>query len=135
VVDRFTKELVRERIDNGHFDVRNMSFAKMEMLSQQIGRRVAQHLGQQMTSRQSELYLDDDCCPMCGLECEPVYRTRTHRVFVLNILRAIRRRRAVTACRSYRPRLRTIYSIDGETEVVELRCFCHQCRRYSFPCA
>ncbi len=102
-LDRFAKELVQERIDNGHIDVRNMSFAEMEMLSHQIGRRVAQQLGHQMTSRQSELSSDDYCCPTCGLECEAIRHTRT------------------------------IHSIDGETEVVELKSFCHQCRRSFFP--
>ena len=67
-IDRFAKELVQERIDSGQIAVKNMSFAEMKMLSHQIGRRVAQHLGHQMTSLQSELYSDDYCCPTCGLE-------------------------------------------------------------------
>ena len=104
-IDRFAKELVQERIDNGHIDVRNMSFAEMEMLSHQISRRVAQHLGQQMTSQQSELSSDDYNCPTCGLECEAIKHNRT------------------------------IRTIDGETEVVELRSFCPKCRRRFFPCA
>ena len=103
VVDRFAKQLVQERIDNGHLDVQNMSFAEMEMLSHQIGRRVAQHLGHQMTRRQSALFSDDSCCPTCGLECEALRHTRT------------------------------IHSIDGATEVVELKSFCPQCRRSFFP--
>jgi len=62
-IDRFAKELVQERIDNGHIDLKNMSFAEIEMLNHQIARRVAQHLGHEMTGRQSELYSDDYCCP------------------------------------------------------------------------
>ena len=41
VVERFAKELVQERIDNGQINVRIMSFAEMEMLSHPIGRPVA----------------------------------------------------------------------------------------------
>ncbi len=104
-IDRFAKELVQERIDNGHIDVKNMSFAEMEMLSHQIGRRVAQQLGHQMTVQQSELYSDNYNCPTCGLDCEATYRTRT------------------------------IHSINGETEVVELKSYCPKCRRSFFPCA
>jgi len=104
-IDRFAKELVQERIDNGHIDVKNMSFAQMEILSHQIGRRVAQHLGHQMTGLQSELYSDDYNCPTCGLECEAIQKTRT------------------------------IHSIDGPTEVVELKSYCPKCRRSFFPCA
>ena len=104
-VDRFAKELVQERIDNGHIDVRNMSFADMEMLSHRIGQRVAQHLGHELSSRQCELYSDDYCCPTCGLECEAVKRKRT------------------------------IRTIDGETEVDEIKSFCPKCRRSFFPCA
>lgn len=104
-LNRFAKEIVQERIDSGHLDVQNMSFAEMEMLSHQIGRRVAQHLGHQMTGRQSELSSDDYCCPTCGLECE-----------------ALRRRR-------------TIHSIDGPTEIVELKSYCPKCRRSFFPCS
>ena len=104
-IDRFAKEIVQERIDNGHIDVKNMSFAEMEILSHQIGRRVAQHLGHQMTSRQAELFSDDYCCPTCGLECEAIQKTRT------------------------------IHSIDGETEVVELKSYCPKCRRSFFPCS
>ena len=100
---RFAKELVQERIDNGHLDVRNMSFAEMEMLSHQIGRRVAQHLDHERTGRQSELYSDDYCCPTCGLECEALDHTRT------------------------------LHSIDGATEVVELKSYCPECRRSFFP--
>ncbi len=104
-IDRFAKELVQERIDNGHIDVKNMSFAEMEMLSHQIGRRVAQHLGQQMTRQQAELYSDDYCCPTCDLECEAIYKRRT------------------------------IHSIDGPTEIVELKSYCPKCRRSFFPCS
>ena len=104
-IDRFAKELVQGRIDNGHIDVRNMSFAEMEMLSHQIGRRVAQQLGHEMTGRQAELYSDDYCCPTCGLECEAIRHTRT------------------------------IHSIDGQTEVVELKSYCPKCRRSFFPCS
>ena len=104
-IDRFAKELVQERIDNGHIDVKNMSFAEMEMLSHQIGRRVAQHLGRQMTEQQAKLYSDDYCCPTCGLDCEATYRTRT------------------------------IPSIDGATAVVELKSYCPKCRRSFFPCS
>lgn len=102
-IDRFAKELVQERIDNGHIDVRNMSFAEMEILSHQIARRVAQHLGHEMTDRQAELYSDDYCCPTCGLECE-----------------AIRHKRRVQ-------------TIDGQTQVVELKSYCPKCRRSFFP--
>ena len=102
-IDRFAKELVQERIDQGHLAVRNMSFAEMEMLSHQIGRCVAQQLGHQMTGLQAELYSDDYCCPTCGLECEAIKHNRT------------------------------IHTIDGATEVVELRSFCPKCRRYFFP--
>ena len=104
-IDRFAKELVQERIDNGQIDLQNMSFAQMEMLSHQIGRRVAQQLDREMTGRQSELYSDDYCCPTCGLECEAIKHKRTMR------------------------------TIDGETEVVELKSYCPKCRRYFFPCA
>lgn len=104
-IDRFAKELVQERIDNGHIDLRNMSFADVELLSHQIARRVGQHLGHELSDRQCELYSDDYNCPTCGLECE-----------------AIRHKRIV-------------YSIDGETEVVELRSYCPKCRRNFFPCA
>ncbi len=104
-IDRFAKELVQERIDQGHLDVRNMSFAEMEMLSHQIGRRVAQQLGHQMTGLQAALYSDDYCCPTCGLDCEATYRTRT------------------------------IHTIDGATEVVELKSYCPKCRRSFFPCS
>lgn len=104
-IDRFAKELVQERIAHGHIDLRTMSFAQMEILSHQIAKRVAQHLGHEMTSRQAELHADDYNCPTCGLECE-----------------ALRHKR-------------TVHSIDGETEVVELRSYCPKCRRYFFPCA
>jgi ribosomal protein S27AE len=82
-----------------------MSFAEMEILSHQIGRRVAQQLGHQMTSLQAELYSDDYWCPTCGLDCEATYRTRT------------------------------IHAINGETAVVELKSFCPKCRRSFFPCS
>ncbi len=104
-IDRFAKELVQERIDNGHIDLKNMSFAEIEMLNHQIGRRVAQHLGCQMTAQQAQLYSDDYNCPKCGLECEAIQKTRT------------------------------IDSLDGPTEVTELRSYCPKCRRYFFPCA
>ena len=102
-IDRFAKELVQERIDSGQIAVKNMSFAEMKMLSHQIGRRVAQHLGHQMTSLQSELYSDDYCCPTCGLECEAIQKTRT------------------------------IHSIDGPTEIVELKSYCPKCRCVVLP--
>ena len=35
-VDRFAKELVQERIDNGHINVRDMSFAEMELLKRVV---------------------------------------------------------------------------------------------------
>ena len=62
-------------------------------------------LGHQMTSRQSELYSDDYCCPTCGLECEVIKQNRT------------------------------IHSIDGKTKVVELKSYCPKCGRYFFPCS
>ena len=103
-VERFARELVQERIDKGHIDVASMSFAEMEMLSHQIGRRVAQQLGHELTDRQSELYSSDYCCPTCGLECEAIKQPRS------------------------------LHTIDGETKVIELKSFCPKCRRSFFPC-
>ena len=103
-VDRFARELVRERIDNGHIDVASVSVAEMETLSRQIGRRVAEQLGNELTDRRSESHSHDDCCPNCGRECEAIKQ------------------------------LRSLHTIDGETKVVELRSFCPKCRRSSFPC-
>jgi len=103
-VERFARELVQERIDNGHIDVASMSFAEMEMLSHQIGRRVAQQLGHEMTDRHSTLDSHDYCCPTCGLECEAIKQPRS------------------------------LHTIDGETKVIELKSFCPKCRRSFFPC-
>jgi len=102
-IDRFAKELVQERIDNGHIDLKTMSFTEMEQLNHQIARRVSQHLGREMTERQCELYSDDYNCPTCGLDCEAVRQTRT------------------------------IHSIDGATQVEEVKSYCPKCRRSFFP--
>lgn len=104
-LEAFTNKLIEERVESGGIDLRTMSFAQMERLSHEIGRRVARMLGGQMSSRQSELHSDDYCCPTCGQECEAIKHPRT------------------------------VQTIDGPTEVVELKSYCPRCRRNFFPCA
>ena len=48
---------------------------------------------------------DDYNCPTCGLECEAIKH------------------------------LRTVETIDGPAEIIELKSFCPKCRRNVFPCA
>jgi len=106
LVDRFARELVAERVNSGHIDLKTASFRAIEQLSHEIGQRVARQLGGQMTAEQSgELYSDDYNCPVCGLECEAIKHART------------------------------VDTIDGRAEIIELRSFCPKCRRNFFPCA
>lgn len=106
LVDRFAKELVAERIDSGQLDLKTASFRVIEQLSHDIGKRVAQQLGGQVTEQQcGALYSDDYNCPTCGLDCEAIEKPRT------------------------------VKTIDGPVEIIELRSFCPQCRRNFFPCA
>ena len=100
----FTNRLIDERVADGEIDLRTMTFAEMETLGHEIGRRVAQMLDGQLTERQNEtLYSDDYNCPSCGLECEAIKHPRT------------------------------IQTVDGPTEIVELKSYCPKCRRYFFP--
>lgn len=99
----FTRRLIQERIDSGQFDVKFMSFAEMENISHEIGQRVARGLGATLSDQQSELWSDDYSCPTCGLECEAVKHPRT------------------------------VQTVDGSTEIVELKSFCPKCRRNCFP--
>ena len=69
-IEAFTTELIAERAASGEIDLETMSFADMEMLSHQIGRRVARQLGANLAQQQGELYSDDDNCPICGIDCE-----------------------------------------------------------------
>ena len=103
-IEAFTTELIAERAASGEIDLKTMSFADMEMLSHQIGRRVARQLGANLAQQQGELYSDDYNCPTCGIDCE-----------------AIKKRR-------------TMQTIDGPTDVIELQSFCPRCRRHFFPC-
>lgn len=106
LVDRFAQELVAERVDSGHIDLKTASFRSIEQLSHEIGKRVAQQLGSRMTERQcGELYSDDYNCPTCGLECEAIKHPRV------------------------------VETVDGSAEIIELKSFCPQCRRNFFPCA
>jgi uncharacterized protein with PIN domain len=103
-IKAFTTELISERIARGEVDLKTMSFADMEMLSHEIGQRVAQQLGANFSQQQGELYSDDYNCPTCGIECEAIRHERT------------------------------MQTIDGPTEVVELKSYCPRCRRHFFPC-
>lgn len=106
LVDRFAKDLVAERVDSGHIDLKTASFRAIEQLSHEIGQRVARQLGGQMTGEQcGELYSDDYNCPVCGLDCEAIKHSRT------------------------------VETIDGPAEIIELKSFCPKCRRNFFPCA
>jgi len=106
LVDRFAKEFVAERVESGHIDLKTVSFREIEQLSHDIGQRVARQLGGQITAGQcGELYSDDYNCPVCGLECEAIQQART------------------------------VETIDGPTEIIELKSFCPKCRRNFFPCA
>lgn len=106
LIQRFAEELVAERVDSGHVDLKTVSFREMEQLSHEIGRRIAQQLGRRLTSEQcGELFSDDYNCPTCGLECEAVKHPRT------------------------------VETIDGPAEIIELKSYCPQCRRNFFPCA
>ena len=106
LIQRFAEELVAERVESGHVDLKTVSFRELEQLSHEIGRRVAQQLGQRLTFEQcGELYSDDYNCPTCGLECEAIKHPRV------------------------------VETIDGPAEVVELKSYCPHCRRNFFPCA
>jgi len=104
-LEAFTNGLIQDRIDNGHVDLRTMSYSEMEQLGHEIGQRVARMLGVKFCERQGELFSDDYNCPTCGLECEAIKHPRT------------------------------VQSIDGPAEIVELRSYCPKCRRNFFPCA
>ena len=94
------------RVSNGDVDLKTVSFREIEQLSHDIGRRIAQQLGRQFTDKQcAELYSDDYNCPTCGLECEAIKHPRT------------------------------VETIDGPAEIIELKSFCPKCRRNFFPCA
>lgn len=106
MVKRFAEELVAERVSSGHINLKTASFRTIEQLSHDIGKRVAQQLGQQFTGQQcGELYSDDYNCPVCGLECEAIKHPRI------------------------------VETVDGPAEIIELKSFCPQCRRNFFPCA
>jgi len=106
LVERFAKEFVAERVDGGYVNLRTVGFREVEQLSHEIGQRVARQLGGQITAGQcGELYADDYNCPVCGLDCEAIEKTRT------------------------------VETIDGPAEIVELKSFCPKCRRNFFPCA
>jgi hypothetical protein len=103
-LEAFTNRLIEERIASGAIDPATMSFSEMELLGHEIGQRVARMLGGQLTGRQSEaLGADDYDCPTCGLECEALRHVRT------------------------------VQTIDGSAEVVELKSYCPRCRRHFFP--
>jgi hypothetical protein len=106
LVERFAEELAGERVSNGDVDLKTVRFREIEQLSHDIGRRIAQQLGRQFTDKQcAELYSDDYNCPTCGLECEAIKHPRT------------------------------VETIDGPAEIIELKSFCPKCRRNFFPCA
>lgn len=106
LVDQFAKQLVAERVDSGYLDLKTASFRTIEQLSHDIGKRVAQQLGGQITGQQcGELYSDDYNCPTCGLECEAIKHPRV------------------------------VETIDGPAEIIELKSFCPKCRRNFFPSA
>jgi len=105
-LEAFTNKFIEERVNSGDIDLRTMSFAEMELLSHEIGQRVARGLGGQLAERQNEtLWSDDYNCPTCGKECEAIRHPRT------------------------------VQTLDGPAEIVELKSYCCRCRRHFFPCA
>jgi len=103
LLSELVEALIEERIDHGEIDLATMSFAEIEQMGHELGQRLAAGFDHQLTGQQAELCCDDWCCPTCGLECEAIRTPRT------------------------------IKTIDGPTEIIELKSYCPKCRRSFFP--
>jgi hypothetical protein len=103
--EAFTKQIIADRLAAGDIDLRTMSFADMEGFAHELGQRLARAMSGELTCLQADLCSVDDNCPTCGLECEAIKHPRE------------------------------IQTVDGLTEVVELKSYCPKCRRSFFPCA
>lgn len=103
--DAFTKQIIADRLAAGDIDLKTMNFADMELFAHELGRRLARALDGELTSLQGDLYSDDYNCPTCGWECEAIKHPRE------------------------------IQTVDGPTEIIELKSYCPKCRRNFFPCA
>ena len=103
LMEQLVQSLIDERIETGEIDLETMSFAQIEQMGHELGRRMAAGFDRQLTGRQTDLWSKDWCCPTCGLECEAVRHPRT------------------------------VQTLDGPSEIVELKSFCPKCRRSFFP--
>lgn len=103
MMEQLIQAIIDERIDSGEIDLETMSFAEIEQMGHELGRRLASGFDHRLTGRQSDLWSEDWCCPTCGLECEAVRHPRT------------------------------VQTVDGPAEVVEIKSICPRCRRSFFP--